>query len=85
VAVCGGGGERGAVDGCAKVYVGGHLYLGCDGTGRPAADIRRCRQFTLSSHVPYGYTGKKNQHGHAVLGGSTEFHADDIVILHVGQ
>ncbi|CEM33982.1 unnamed protein product [Vitrella brassicaformis CCMP3155] len=77
--------RRGAVYG-ARVWIGGRfsLAMGYGGDGRSAAaDIRSCRHYTTGSDVPEGYTGVKNENGTAFLGGSMEFMADDIEVLHV--
>ncbi|CEM34028.1 unnamed protein product [Vitrella brassicaformis CCMP3155] len=63
----------------ASMYIGGpgRLYLG------PAADIRNCSQWTDSEYVPDGYTGERIElDGDAFLGGSYEFTADEIEVLH---
>ncbi|CEM02012.1 unnamed protein product [Vitrella brassicaformis CCMP3155] len=81
-------GREGSVYG-AYVFIGGGLYLG-DGRGsdRPAADIRSCAQLTHSRDVPAGYVGASNSYqdsyGSAMLGGSYEFLAFEIEVLHVG-
>ncbi|CEL94354.1 unnamed protein product [Vitrella brassicaformis CCMP3155] len=67
----------------ANVKIGGALYLGDDeNSGRPAADIRSCYQYTHSDDVPEGYTGEYHGGG-AVLGGSDFFHADKMEVLQV--
>ncbi|CEM20256.1 unnamed protein product [Vitrella brassicaformis CCMP3155] len=77
----------------AKVMIGRYLLLGVDeDSGRPAADIRSCYQFTWQRNLPAGYTGARdndggtgvrNSDGDAFLGGSAYFHADEIEVLHV--
>ncbi|CEM34071.1 unnamed protein product [Vitrella brassicaformis CCMP3155] len=76
---------RERIVGGANVYIGGDLRLGWGGFGRggrPAVDICRCRQWT-SGHVPEGYTGERDEDGCAMLGGVSEFMADEIEVLHV--
>ncbi|CEL94339.1 unnamed protein product [Vitrella brassicaformis CCMP3155] len=68
-----------------KVYISGDLLLGDGrGSGRPAADIRSCAQLTDRDFLTAGYVGERNSDGHALLGGSVCFHADEIEVLHVG-
>jgi len=70
--------------GGANVHIGGMLDLGWGGSvsGRPAADIRSCSQSTDSDDLPAGYTGEW-EYGDAALGGSYEFMADEIEVLHL--
>ncbi|CEM03381.1 unnamed protein product [Vitrella brassicaformis CCMP3155] len=77
-------GRDGSVGGGARVELGECLYLG-DGHGsrRPAADIRSCYQYAHRDDVPAGYVVARNRYGHALLGGSECFHADEIEILTV--
>ncbi|CEM02011.1 unnamed protein product [Vitrella brassicaformis CCMP3155] len=77
-------GREGSVGG-GNVVIGGLLCLG-DGLGHgwPAVDIRSCYQFTRSDNLPAGYVGLRDSDGHAVLGGSFRFRADEIEVLHVG-
>ncbi|CEM02013.1 unnamed protein product [Vitrella brassicaformis CCMP3155] len=76
----------------ANMYIGGYLVLGDDEnsdnlwlgvSGRPAADIRSCYQYTYSRDVPAGYMGVRDSDDDALLGGSKYFHADEIEVLHV--
>jgi len=71
-------GREGGVFG-ERVFIGGFLALGPWMT----ADIRSCQLLTHRDDVPAGYTGVRDRFDHALLGGSFEFHADEIEILTV--
>uniref|UniRef100_A0A7S1KE80 TLDc domain-containing protein n=1 Tax=Vitrella brassicaformis TaxID=1169539 RepID=A0A7S1KE80_9ALVE len=70
-------GREGSLSGWANAEIGGRLYLGF----RPY--IRSCMQVTDSRYLPAGYTGERNEYGGAYLGGSYDFIADEIEVLHV--
>ncbi|CEM20306.1 unnamed protein product [Vitrella brassicaformis CCMP3155] len=68
-----------------NVGIGDNMWLGV--SGRPAADIRSCFQYTYSHQVPAGYVGVRctdPAQCSALLGGSYQFCADEIEVLHVG-
>jgi len=76
-------GREGHIDG-ANVRIGGRMWLGWSGLGpgRPADDIRSCRQYTTGRNVPSGYTGEREEDEDALLGGSKDFMAEEIEVLH---
>ncbi|CEL99528.1 unnamed protein product [Vitrella brassicaformis CCMP3155] len=69
----------------AKLTIDGRLWLGYrDEDSGPIDDMRSCRHFR-SNDVPDGYLDVRDKtYGYAILGGSMEFMADELEVIHVG-